>query len=179
MTAGKAGYRTRQFGDYTLLERIGAGGMAEIWRAKMYGQHGFEKEVAIKKILPNLTDDAEFVEMFIDEAKISVELSHANICQVTDLGKISDNYFIAMEYIDGKDLRAIFTCGQSPSALLDCIIVTRVTTKPTGTGTGTGLGLSLAYDIVTQGHGGTLTVESEEGQGATFIITIPMTSQKP
>jgi len=98
------GYKTRQFGKYTLLERIGAGGMAEIFRAKMYGAHGFEKEVAIKKILPHLTDDAEFVEMFIDEAKIMVGLVHNNIVQVFDLGEIDNAYFIGMEFVQGKDL---------------------------------------------------------------------------
>lgn len=81
--------------------------MAEVFKAKTFGVRGFERLLVIKRILPHLSKDEEFVEMFIDEAKISVELTHANICQVTDLGKISDNYFIAMEYIDGKDLRAI------------------------------------------------------------------------
>ncbi len=81
--------------------------MAEVFKAKTYGVRGFERLLVIKRILPHLSKDEEFVEMFIDEAKISVELTHANICQVTDLGKIGDNYFIAMEYIDGKDLRAI------------------------------------------------------------------------
>lgn len=96
--------RPVQFGKYTLLDRIGSGGMAEIFRAKMYGAHGFEKELAIKKILPHLTDDKEFVEMFIDEAKIMVGLVHGNIVQVYDLGEIEGQYFIGMEFVQGKDL---------------------------------------------------------------------------
>jgi eukaryotic-like serine/threonine-protein kinase len=92
------------FGKYTLLDRIGSGGMAEIYRAKMVGAHGFEKELAIKKILPHLTDDKEFVEMFIDEAKIMVGLVHSNIVQVYDLGEIDGQYFIGMEFVHGKDL---------------------------------------------------------------------------
>jgi serine/threonine protein kinase len=87
-----------------LLDRIGAGGMAEIFRAKTFGAAGFEKEFAVKLILPSLVDDDEFVEMFINEAKIAVKLYHANIVQVFDLGEIEAQYYIAMEYVHGKDL---------------------------------------------------------------------------
>ncbi|MBI5548372.1 MAG: serine/threonine protein kinase, partial [Deltaproteobacteria bacterium] len=82
--------------------------MAEVWRAKTFGEQGFEKLVAIKRILPNIAEDDEFITMFIDEAKITVQLTHANIAQTFDLGKIGDSYFIALEYVAGKDLRAIF-----------------------------------------------------------------------
>ncbi len=92
------------FGKYTLVERIGIGGMAEIFRGKVYGAHGFEKDIAIKRILPNLSADAEFVSMFIDEAKIMVGLVHNNLVQVYDLGEIDGQYFIGMEFIYGKDL---------------------------------------------------------------------------
>lgn len=78
--------------------------MAEIYRAKTFGAVGFEKEFAIKLILPSLVDDTEFVDMFINEAKIAVSLYHANIVQVFDLGRIDDQYFIAMEFVHGKDL---------------------------------------------------------------------------
>ena len=93
-----------KFGRYALLEKIGSGGMAEIYRAKTYGAAGFEKEYAIKLIIPSLVDDTEFVDMFINEAKIVVNLYHANIVQVFDLGEIDDQYYIAMEYVHGKDL---------------------------------------------------------------------------
>ena len=92
------------FGRYLLLEKIGTGGMAEIFRAKTFGAAGFEKEFAIKLILPALIDDNEFVEMFINEAKIAVSLYHANIVQVFDLGQIEGHYYIAMEFVHGKDL---------------------------------------------------------------------------
>ncbi len=101
------GNRVREwttFGRYVLLDRIGAGGMAEIFRAKTFGAAGFEKEFAVKLILPSLVDDDEFVEMFINEAKIAVKLYHANIVQVFDLGEIETQYYIAMEYVHGKDL---------------------------------------------------------------------------
>ncbi len=78
--------------------------MAEIYRAKTFGAAGFEKEFAIKLILPSLVDDTEFVEMFINEAKIAVSLYHANIVQVFDLGEMDDQYYIAMEFVHGKDL---------------------------------------------------------------------------
>lgn len=100
---GNIGEGTK-FGRYVLLEKIGAGGMAEIFRAKTFGAAGFEKEFAIKLILPSLVDDDEFVEMFINEAKIAVSLYHTNIVQVFDLGQIEGQYYIAMEYVRGKDL---------------------------------------------------------------------------
>jgi serine/threonine protein kinase len=96
------------FGKYLLLDRVNIGGMAEVWKAKTFGAEGFEKLVAIKRILPNIAEDEEFISMFIDEAKISVQLTHANVAQVFDLGKIGESYYIAMEYVSGRDLRAIF-----------------------------------------------------------------------
>lgn len=78
--------------------------MAEIYRAKTFGAAGFEKEFAVKLILPSLVDDKEFVEMFINEAKIAVSLYHANVVQVFDLGEMDTQYYIAMEYVHGMDL---------------------------------------------------------------------------
>ena len=100
--------QTVQFGKYELLERVNIGGMAEVWKARLSGVEGFEKILAVKRILPNIAEDSEFVSMFIDEAKIAVQLTHANIAQIQDLGKIDDSYFIAMEYVPGRDLRALF-----------------------------------------------------------------------
>ena len=92
------------FGRYILLERIAIGGMAEIFKAKAPGLGGFEKILAIKRLHPRYSQDADFIEMLIDEARITVELSHSNIGQIFDLGKVEDHYFIAMEFIDGRDL---------------------------------------------------------------------------
>jgi len=101
------------FGRYALLEKIGAGGMAEIYRAKTFGAAGFEKEFAVKMILPALADDKEFVGMFINEAKIAVSLYHANIVQVFDLGEMDAQYYIAMEFVHGKDLLDVLArCAQ-------------------------------------------------------------------
>ena len=89
--------------------------MAEVFRAKAYGVEGFERLLAVKRILPNIAEDKEFIEMFIDEAKLAVQLSHANICQIFDLGKVENFHFIALEYVHGKDLRALFDrCKQRP-----------------------------------------------------------------
>ncbi|MDW8281692.1 MAG: serine/threonine-protein kinase [Myxococcales bacterium] len=92
------------FGKYLLLERISVGGMAEVFKAKAFGIEGFEKIVAIKRILPSMAEDADFIQMFIDEAKICGQLNHSNICQTYELGRIDDSHFIAMEYIWGKDM---------------------------------------------------------------------------
>ncbi len=103
------------FGDYTLLDRIATGGMAEVWRARRRGVEGFQKTVAIKKILSHLTGSQDFITMFIDEAKLAAQLSHNNIIQIYDLGKVGDDFFIAMEHVDGKDLRSILTASQESS----------------------------------------------------------------
>ena len=92
---------------YDVLDRIAVGGMAEVFLAKAYGAHGFEKTLAIKKILPELARDAEFEARFIAEAKVAVRLSHANVVQVFDFGRIGESLFIAMEYVDGLDLAAL------------------------------------------------------------------------
>lgn len=95
------------FGQYVLMEHIATGGMAEVYKARMMGMEGFQKTVAIKRILPHLTDNDEFVSMFIDEAKLAAQLNHNNIIHIYDLGKIDRSYYIAMEYIEGSDLRSI------------------------------------------------------------------------
>ena len=96
------------FGKYYLLERINVGGMAEVFKAKTFGVEGFERLLAVKRILSNIAEDEEFISMFIDEAKIAVQLQHANIAQIFDLGKVEGSYFIALEYVNGRDLRSIF-----------------------------------------------------------------------
>jgi serine/threonine protein kinase len=95
------------FGQYVLLEKVGTGGMAELFKAKKLGIEGFERVLAIKRILPHLSSDEEFIDMFIAEAKLVARLTHKNIAQVYDFGKTGQDYFIAMEYVWGKDLKAI------------------------------------------------------------------------
>ncbi|MFZ7126259.1 MAG: protein kinase domain-containing protein [Desulfobacterales bacterium] len=95
------------FGKYQLLERAAVGGMAELYRGKITGDQGFEKLVAIKCILPQFSAQPEVVEAFIDEAKLAAYLQHENIVQIYDFGCMGDRYFMAMEYLFGKDLRFI------------------------------------------------------------------------
>jgi serine/threonine protein kinase len=115
------------FGRYLLLDRINIGGMAEVWRGKAFGAGGFERLVAIKRILPNIAEDDEFIAMFQDEAKISVQLTHANICQIYELNRIAQSLYIAMEYVPGKDLRSIFDRarkkGEPPPVPLVCYVI--------------------------------------------------------
>jgi serine/threonine-protein kinase len=97
------------FGRYLLLKRLSRGGMGEIFLAKLGEIQGFEKLVIIKKILPNLVADQEFIKRFIDEAQVAIKLNHANIAPVFEVGKVDGEYFLAIEYIEGRDLRRTVT----------------------------------------------------------------------
>ncbi|HEX3695981.1 MAG TPA: serine/threonine-protein kinase [Polyangia bacterium] len=118
------------FGKYYLLERINVGGMAEVFKAKAFGVEGFERMLAVKRILPNIAEDEEFITMFIDEAKIAVQLQHANIAQIFDLGKVDESYFIALEYVNGRDLRSIFDRARAKGEVMPirqaCYVVMQV-----------------------------------------------------
>jgi serine/threonine-protein kinase len=102
-----SGSTPKQIGKYQILDRVAVGGMAELFKAQLVGQHGFEKLVAIKKILPHLATDKSFVEMFIDEARITAQLDHRNIVGVYELGTDADTPYIAMQYVDGLDVLAL------------------------------------------------------------------------
>jgi serine/threonine protein kinase len=95
------------FGKYQILERIATGGMAEIYKAKLEGIGGFQRTFAIKRILPNLSQNSEYITMLVDEAKVAGLLSHANIVQILDLGQVDNIWYIAMEYVHGRDLGAV------------------------------------------------------------------------
>lgn len=99
--------RGQQFGKYLLLDRIAVGGMAEIFLAKQSGVEGFEKLIAIKRIRPHLSGHDNFVNMFLNEAKLAAQLTHPNIVQIYDLGRIGDAFFIAMEYVSGRDMSRV------------------------------------------------------------------------
>src|SRR5579863_7519805 len=97
-----------KFGQYELRELIAVGGMAEVYKGRVVGAEGFEKHVAIKRILPDLAEDERFVKMLLTEARIHSALSHRNIVQIHDLGISEDGeYFIVLEYVEGYDLRMI------------------------------------------------------------------------
>ncbi|MEW6518149.1 MAG: protein kinase [Thermodesulfobacteriota bacterium] len=100
-------FQKQRLGKYILLDKLAVGGMAELYRAMITGVQGFEKLIAIKKILPHLASEEELVRSFIDEAKLAALLHHQNIVQIYDFGSLGDTYFIAMEYLLGKDCRII------------------------------------------------------------------------
>src|SRR3990167_9167694 len=97
----------QQLGRYLLIEKIATGGMANVYRSKLFGVEGFVKDVAIKKILPHWSGNPEFIKMLIDEARVLLHLTHANIVQVFELNKQESAYYLVMEYIDGVDLRTL------------------------------------------------------------------------
>jgi serine/threonine protein kinase len=97
---------SRRFGKYTLVAKLAQGGMAEIFLARLGGAAGFEKLVCIKRILPSYAQDAGFVSMFLDEARIAARISHPNVCQVYELGSLEGQYYIAMEYLEGVPVAA-------------------------------------------------------------------------
>jgi serine/threonine protein kinase len=92
---------------YRVIEKIAAGGMAEVFRAESAGLEGFKKTVAIKRVLPHLSQKKEFIGMFLDEARLSAALSHSNVVQVFDIGVGDDTYFIVMEFVDGANLKSV------------------------------------------------------------------------
>ncbi|HYP90488.1 MAG TPA: serine/threonine-protein kinase [Polyangiaceae bacterium] len=92
---------------YKVLEKVAAGGMAEVYRAESAGLEGFKKIVAIKRVLPHLSEKKQFIGMFLDEARVSAHLSHSNCVQVFDIGVGDNTYFIVMEYVDGADLKGV------------------------------------------------------------------------
>ena len=109
---------TGQLGRYERVARIGSGGFAEVYKARLRGFAGFERVVAIKRVLPRVAEEREVVDMFIEEAKLAGRLRHPNIAQIFDLGRLDESYYIAMEWVDGKDLRSIWNrCRERAHAL--------------------------------------------------------------
>ena len=105
-------------GRYTIVERIAAGGMAELYLARARGIGGFDKLLALKLVLPHLADDPEFIAMFLDEARLAATLDHPNVVHVLDIGQVGAEHFYAMEYVHGRDLRALVRVhGDAPLPL--------------------------------------------------------------
>ena len=94
-------------GTYRIIKKLAAGGMAEVFLGKVVGAEGFEKPVAVKRILPSYVEDAAFIELFLREAKVSVALQHANVVQVLDLGSSNGQYYMVMEFVDGANLKHV------------------------------------------------------------------------
>ena len=119
-----------RLGKYELLSRLGVGGMAELFIARTTAQHGFEKLVALKRILASHADDDQFIQMLLAEARLAATLHHPNIAQVYDVGEVDGTYFFTMEYVFGQDLRKIVRAVQgrgiwlAPELILQIIIGT-------------------------------------------------------
>ncbi|MDB4966559.1 MAG: serine/threonine protein kinase [Myxococcales bacterium] len=110
------------FGKYTLQERLGEGGMAVVWRAKLFGPGGFEKTLVVKQIRDELAQRKEFVDLFVAEAKLTVSLTHANIVPVFELGMVDGTYFLALELVDGPPLNEVIDEGPIPPPLAAYIV---------------------------------------------------------
>lgn len=113
-------------GAYTLLAKLATGGMAEIWLARQVGLRGFERLVVVKRIIESLSQDEAFVEMFLDEARIVVQLTHPNIVQVFDLGEHAGAYYIAMEYLAGENLVMVARAAAKAGAPLDTKVSVKI-----------------------------------------------------
>lgn len=113
-------------GQYVLQRQLAVGGMAEIWLATTQGPAGFQKDVVIKRILPQFANDATFVEMFLDEARLAAALSHPHIVSIFNLGQDGDSYFIAMEFIDGYDLSRLIVRAKTRGLSIPAHIAVRI-----------------------------------------------------
>ncbi|MEM1349294.1 MAG: serine/threonine-protein kinase, partial [Myxococcota bacterium] len=121
-----------RFDKYELIEKIGAGGMAEIYLARSLGAEGLEKRVVIKRVQPELAGNPRFVEMFIAEARIAMGLNHPNIVQIYDFGKVDDDFYLAMEYVEGWDLGRVLSAqrrGAKPLSMGDALFVAQEVAK--------------------------------------------------
>ncbi|HEY2744979.1 MAG TPA: serine/threonine-protein kinase, partial [Polyangia bacterium] len=110
------------FGKYQLQERLGEGGMAVVWRAKLLGPGGFEKVLVVKQIRDELAQRHEFIDLFVAEAKLTVSLTHANIVPVFELGMVDGTYFLALELVDGPPLSQIIADGPMPPPLAAYVV---------------------------------------------------------
>ncbi|MDX2015788.1 MAG: DUF2378 family protein [Myxococcaceae bacterium] len=116
-----------RFGQYWLLKRLAVGGMGEVWLARLHGESDAEAPVVVKRLLPHLKEDQEFVNMFFDEARIAAALDHPNIARIEDLGEVDGDYFITMEFVHGMSfgdvVNAALEAGTDMPVALKCRVV--------------------------------------------------------
>lgn len=130
-----------QIGKYQLIQKLANGGMAEVFLAKSAGPMGFEKSLVVKRILPHLATEPSFVDMFLSEARLAAQLNHPNIAQIFDFGEADGTYFIAMEYIDGVNLREVIRRASSVGLALPIAFCARVVSAACE-------GLAFAHDFI-------------------------------
>ena len=149
---------------YTITERVDQGGMAEVFRGVAESLQGFKKSVAIKRILPSLTKNKKFVSMFLDEAKLSLHLQHANIVHVFDIGVADSAYFIVMEYVDGCNLKSLleyFRRRQKRLAVAHAIYIMIEVCK----------GLAYAHDVMDPESGRALGIVHRDISPPNILIS--------
>lgn len=148
---------------YRILEKIAVGGMAEVFRAESAGLEGFKKTVAIKRVLPHLSEKKQFIGMFLDEARVSAHLSHSNCVHVFDVGVGDNSHFIVMEFVDGADLKAVIEAQRQrglPLAVEEaCLISVRICE-----------GLSYAHELV-DGRGAPLHIVHRDMSPPNVLVT--------
>jgi serine/threonine-protein kinase len=148
---------------YKVLEKIASGGMAEVFRAESAGLEGFKKTVAIKRVLPHLSQKKQFMGMFLDEARLSAHLSHSNCVQVFDIGVGDNTYFIVMEYVDGSDLKGVIEYRKKTGLAFPieeaCLICVRICE-----------GLAYAHEL-TDGNGESLHIVHRDMSPPNVLIT--------
>ena len=153
----------QQHQRYKVLEKIASGGMAEVFRAESAGLEGFKKIVAIKRVLPHLSEKKQFIGMFLDEARVSAQLSHSNCVQVFDIGVGDNTYFIVMEYVDGSDLKGVIEhrkkVNQSFPLEEACLICVRICE-----------GLAYAHGLV-DGKGDSMHIVHRDMSPPNVLIT--------
>ncbi len=126
-TESRPVYGLRPFGNYVLVRKLAVGGMAEIFLAKQLGVEGFERNVVIKQMLPHLARQPEFVDMFLDEARLAARLVHPNIIPIYDLGSVDGTYYICMEYLPGEDLSWILRRARVRDLTMPVDVALRIT----------------------------------------------------
>jgi serine/threonine-protein kinase len=148
---------------YKVLERIAAGGMAEVFRAESAGLEGFKKLVAIKRVLPHLSEKKQFIGMFLDEARVGAHLSHSNCVQVFDIGVGDNTYFIVMEFVDGSDLKGVIEHRKEMKQPVPveeaCLITVRICE-----------GLAYAHEL-TDGKGNSLHIVHRDMSPPNVLLT--------
>jgi serine/threonine-protein kinase len=152
-----------EFGKYRLIRRIAVGGMAQIWLAVQRGPHGFEKTAVLKVILPELCSNDDFVQMFLDEARLAAGLDHNNVVRIYDFGEINGQYYLAMEHLPGEDLASVLQAhkrsGKPMPIEAACDVIA-----------GAATGLHFAHELTDQ-SGQLLNVVHRDVSPSNIIVT--------
>nr|QEO74303.1 serine/threonine protein kinase [uncultured bacterium] len=156
--------QSNRFGSYELVRPLGSGGMAEVFLARHKGVQGFSKDVVLKRILPQMSNNAELLEMFLQEARLVARLSHPNIVQTFELGRQGQQYFIAMEYVRGRDLASVLRDARRAKVTIPVEIACRIIADVCA-------GLHAAHDAVDD-NGGRLNVVHRDVTPHNVLISV-------